>query len=99
MDFDRSSERRITSVDAALYPSAGSILFRTMWHYLPDWVLDILKRSPNRMLKRAGETSRLFREVAGRLLKEKESEMNAKAEDGHKDVLSILGMFRLFSSR
>ncbi|KAI0715286.1 cytochrome P450 [Earliella scabrosa] len=77
-------------VDAALHPSAGSILFRTMWHYLPDWVIDILKRSPNRMLKRAAETSSLFREVAGRLLKEKESEMNAKAEDGHKDVLSIL---------
>ena len=64
-----------------------------MWHYLPDWVIDILKQAPTRELKRVASTSRLFREIAGNLLREKGSEVKEKAEEGFKDVLSVLGTF------
>ncbi|KAI0800953.1 cytochrome P450 [Fomes fomentarius] len=79
-------------VDTLSYPSKFELFFRTVWYYLPDWVLNIMMRAPSRMLKRVASTSRLFQEVTSNLLKEKESEIHAKAEEGHKDVLSILEM-------
>ncbi len=81
----------VISIDSSLYPTKLKLFYRTMWHYLPDWVLDILEYTPTRELKRVRETSRLFRQVAEDLLREKGSEVQDRAEEGHKDVLSILG--------
>ncbi|KAI0721330.1 cytochrome P450 [Cerioporus squamosus] len=77
-------------IDSSLYTTKLKFFYRTVWHYLPDWVLEILKYTPTRELKRVHSTSRLFREVAGNLLREKGSEVKERAEEGYKDVLSIL---------
>ncbi|RPD64885.1 cytochrome P450 [Lentinus tigrinus ALCF2SS1-7] len=77
-------------LDSTLYQSKLKLFYRIMWHYLPDWVINILMNAPTRELKRVRSTSRLFREVAGNLLREKGSEAKEKAEEGYKDVLSIL---------
>ena len=37
------------------------------------------------------QTSRTFREVADQLLREKAGDISAKAEEGYKDVMTILG--------
>ncbi|RPD81958.1 cytochrome P450 [Lentinus tigrinus ALCF2SS1-7] len=77
-------------VDSAMYPTKPKLFFRILWNYLPDRVLDILVLTPTRELQRIWRTSRLFKEVSGKLLQEKGSEVQEKAEEGHKDVLSIL---------
>lgn len=82
---------RIISVDSTLYPSKLKFFYRLMWHYFPDWVLNILQYTPTRELKRVRSTSRLFREVAGDLLRKKGSELQERAQEGYKDALSILG--------
>ncbi len=84
------SENPCTSVDASLYPSKSEL-----FDVVLSAGLDIMTRAPSRMLKQVASTSRLFQEVASNLLKEKESEIHAKAEEGHKDVISILGESRL----
>ena len=81
----------ILSIDSSLYPSKPKLLYRLVWHYLPVWILDIVVNSPTREFNRIRSTSRLFREVAANLLQEKSSQAQDKAEEGHKDVLSILG--------
>ena len=62
-----------------------------MWAYLPDWAIDMLKKIPSKQVARVMQTSRTFREVADQLLREKAGDISAKAEEGYKDVMTILG--------
>ena len=80
------------STDVSMHPSKSSILYRLMWNYLPDRLLELTKYTPTRQYSRLRYTNKIFTGVASQLLAERndKSEFTEKASSS-KDVMSILG--------
>ncbi|RPD64887.1 cytochrome P450 [Lentinus tigrinus ALCF2SS1-6] len=78
-------------IDTALHPSKWLILYRSLWHYLPDSLLHIVQYTP---IKEHTRTRRTFQIVSGigkELFSEKTKEVLSSGKtETHKDVMSIL---------
>ncbi|KAI0756691.1 cytochrome P450 [Daedaleopsis nitida] len=76
-------------IDTALHIPKWLIFYRTMWNYLPDWILRYVGWTPTKEHRRLRRTNKVIRKIGARLLGEKVQEVSGKAS-GQKDVLSIL---------
>ncbi|RPD81959.1 cytochrome P450 [Lentinus tigrinus ALCF2SS1-7] len=78
-------------IDTGLHPSKWLILYRSLWHYLPDSLLHIVQYTP---IKEHTRTRRTFQIVSGigkELFSEKTKEVLSSGKtETHKDVMSIL---------
>ncbi|KAI0800950.1 cytochrome P450 [Fomes fomentarius] len=76
-------------VDTGLHIPKWLIFYRTMWNYLPDPLLNIVRYTPNKGTRRVRHTYRTLEKIGSQLLDEKMKQVSSKDND-QKDVLSIL---------
>jgi hypothetical protein len=78
-----------SSADSLLYPPAGDILFKSMWRYVPERILEYVKFIPTREYRRYRHFLNLTKRTAKSLIDQKSS--SVRGEKGSRDVMSILG--------
>ncbi|RDX57275.1 cytochrome P450 [Lentinus brumalis] len=78
-------------LDTALYPSKWLILYRSLWNYLPDFLLRIVPYTPIKSHNSARRMARTVQGIGRELFSQKTREVLSSGQtDTPKDVLSIL---------
>ena len=85
----RPSDTALLS-ESSLYPTSWNIVFRALWKYLPEWMLDYIRYIPTREYTRIMKTVNVISRVSRKLIEEKTSALLAGNQDS-RDVLSVLG--------
>ncbi|RPD64802.1 cytochrome P450 [Lentinus tigrinus ALCF2SS1-6] len=75
--------------DSIPNPSTFTILFRSLWYYIPDSILKYVKYMPGKDHARFRKTLKLINEYSKNLIDEK-TEAVLAGKEGKKDIMSIL---------
>lgn len=70
-----------------MHPRAADLLFKAVWKFIPDNVLQLVQYIPSREYRRFRNFLNLAKKIAKDLVQEKAS-VTAK---GDKDIMSVLG--------
>ena len=81
------------STDALPYPSTLTILFRSLWPYIPMPLLKYVKYTPTKDHVRFRKTLNVINAFAKTLIDEKTESVLAGKGENKKDIMSILGSF------
>ena len=79
------------STDALPYPSTMTILFRSLWPYIPMPILKYVKYTPTKDHVRFRKTLDVINAFAKTLIDEKTESVLAGKGENKKDIMSILG--------
>lgn len=86
------------SIDTALHPSKWLILYRSLWHYLPNFLLRIVQYTPIKEHNRTRHTAKIVHGIGKELFSEKTKEvLTSDKAATHKDVMSILSEYDVMS--
>ena len=82
----------LSSADSMLHPPKWDILFKALWHYIPERILHYVKYIPTREYSRFRRTLNLIENVSRGLVNEKrEAYLSGDAKS--KDIMTLLGMY------
>ena len=91
--YSSDTEYRISpSKDTGLYPSAGTLLWRATWPYLPAALLNLMKYTPTALYGRLRRLNALFEEVGRPLYKASAEDWDGSREE-KRDVMSVLSKY------
>lgn len=76
--------------DSALHPPMWDILFKALWKYIPEPILELVRFIPTREYSRFRGTLNLIEGLSRQLVSEKKK-VFISGDKKSKDVMSILG--------
>ncbi|KAH9942950.1 PAH-inducible cytochrome P450 monooxygenase PC-PAH 1 [Amylocystis lapponica] len=80
----------LRSRDSLLYPSKMTILFRSLWKYIPDRLLRLIVYLPGREYRRLRHTLLVINRISRQLIEEKTEACLSGKDENRKDIMSIL---------
>ena len=81
---------RAFSVDTVTFPPAGTLLFKGLWCYLPEWSLPFMAYLPAKQLRMFRRYMGVARKVASKLLDDAFREI-CTGQSNRRDVMSLMG--------
>ena len=72
------------SIDSVLYPSRFDVIFKSIWRYIPEPILDLVRYLPTREYSRFRRYTKFIRKFSQEMV-----EKSVAKGDG-KDIMSVL---------
>lgn len=74
-----------------MYPSGAILIFRSLWHYLPDSFIRLTDYLPTREARRFRQTLTVVNRLSNKLISEKTQACLDRKDENLRDIMSILG--------
>ncbi|KZT63987.1 cytochrome P450 [Daedalea quercina L-15889] len=76
--------------DSVMYPSGATLLWRSLWPYIPDRLLRLTDYLPTREARRFRRTLNVINKLSKRLIAEKAQTCLERKDENLRDIMSIL---------
>lgn len=87
--------RSRSSRDSVMHPSGAILIFRSLWHYLPDSLIRLTDYLPTREARRFRRTVTVINRLSKKLINEKTQACLDRKDENLRDIMSILGEYAL----
>ena len=78
-----------------MHPSGAILIFRSLWHYLPDSIIRLTDYLPTREARRFRRTVTVINKLSNKLINEKTQACLDRKDENLRDIMSILGEYGL----
>ncbi|TFY57341.1 hypothetical protein EVJ58_g7079 [Rhodofomes roseus] len=76
--------------DSVMYPSGATLVFRSLWPYIPERLIRLTGYLPTREARRFRRTLSVVNKISNRLIKEKTQTCLDRKDENLRDIMSIL---------